>query len=206
MQLFLNNNSLEQVSSSKHLGLLFTEDLRWSEHIDAIVKKANSKIGLLYRTKERIQRKDKINIYRTIIRPALEYGNVIYDNCTICESDKIECVQKCTARVCTGAMKRTEYKNLQTELGWNSLKSRRSVAKGCLTYKILNSQTPEFLRQNFKTSRTPERSLRMKNRLLPIKCRLSSYSKSFFPDQSLFWNKLSSNLVNKGVGGPNFLL
>ena len=94
-------------------------------------------------------------------------------------------------------MKRTEYKNLQTELGWNSLKSRRYVAKGCLTFKIMNGLTPNFLKQNFQESHPSERLLRNKTRLLQKKCRLTSYSKSFFPNQTSFWNKLSTNLINK---------
>ena len=194
LHLFLNKIPLEQVKCSKHLGIHFTDDLRWSDHIDKIVKKANSKIGCLYRSKEKFLRRDKINIYCSIIRPALEYGSVIYDNCSLLDSNKIEGVQKFAARVCTGALKRTEYIKLQNELGWISLKSRRRIYKGILTYKILNNLTPTFLKTNFKFQNILIRTLRTTNRLIQPKCRLNSYSSSLFPSQTTFWNNLPNNL------------
>ena len=39
LRLLLNNSPLEQVKCSKHLGILFSEDLRWSDHINFLAKK-----------------------------------------------------------------------------------------------------------------------------------------------------------------------
>ena len=45
----LQSSSLEQVESIKYLGLLFSSDLSWAQHIDAICAKAKKVIGLCYR-------------------------------------------------------------------------------------------------------------------------------------------------------------
>ena len=47
------------------------------------------------------------NLYKTIIKPVLEYGSVVYDNLTKQEAQKLEAVQRAVAVVCTGANIRT---------------------------------------------------------------------------------------------------
>ena len=46
-ELFFGDCTLEYVSQHKHLGVLLSSNLGWSDHIDNIVKKAYKKIGLL---------------------------------------------------------------------------------------------------------------------------------------------------------------
>ena len=50
-QMFLQGCQLEFVSSHKHLGLLFSDDLKWSMYIDNIVNHAYKKIGLINKLK-----------------------------------------------------------------------------------------------------------------------------------------------------------
>ena len=45
----LNKTILKQVSNNPYLGVLFSEDIKWTEHISKIVKKANSTVGFLRR-------------------------------------------------------------------------------------------------------------------------------------------------------------
>jgi len=109
LNIYLDEKKIEKVASYKHLGVIFSEDFKWTNHIDSVVKKAKMKIGTLFRTKDTIFRRDKMKPYTQMIRPALEYGSVIYDNCSVLDSMKLESVQKYAALVCTGAMKQTNY-------------------------------------------------------------------------------------------------
>ncbi len=43
----INNESLGQVSVTKYLGTYIDENLHWDHHIDTLVKKISSKIGIL---------------------------------------------------------------------------------------------------------------------------------------------------------------
>ena len=56
-----------------------------------------------------------------MIRPKLEYGCIIYDNCTSGEAELLESVQLDAARVCTGALWNTSKYKLLEELGWATL-------------------------------------------------------------------------------------
>jgi hypothetical protein len=50
----------------------------------------------------------------------LEYGSVVWDNCTREQSDLIESVQYESARIVTGLRKGTSRVKLYGELGWDS--------------------------------------------------------------------------------------
>ena len=76
-------------------------------------------------------------MYLNIIRPAIEYGSVIYDCCTIGDSMRIEQLQRKAAIICLGAMKRTETNKLIDALKWDSLSNRRNLAKLSLFYTIV---------------------------------------------------------------------
>ena len=190
LNIFLNSNKIEEVPYYKHLGITFSNDFKWTKHIDEIVKRANMKIGALLRIQDSLLRKDKSKIYTTMIRPALEYGGVIYDNCSLVDSMKIESVQKFAGRVCTGALKLTNYNKLCHDLKWQSLKSRRTVAKAILTHKIINKLAPSYLESNFCRKQCLVPGLRNSATLVYPRCRLSPYANSFFPSQTKFWNLL----------------
>ena len=51
-------------------------------------------------------------LYKTTIRPVLDYGDIIYDPCLKSESEAIEKFQRKAALVCTGAFRITSYDRL----------------------------------------------------------------------------------------------
>ncbi len=71
------------------------------------MKKHKKRLNLLKGLKFKIDRAALINLYKALIRPVLEYADVLWDNCTLRECDLIESIQYESARVITGAMKGT---------------------------------------------------------------------------------------------------
>jgi hypothetical protein len=56
-------------------------------------------------------------LYIGFIRPILEYGGIVWDNCSIHEYDLLESVQLEAACIITGLRKGTSHAKLYTELG-----------------------------------------------------------------------------------------
>ena len=54
----------------------------------------------------------------------MEYGDVIWDNCTEGEASLLEGIQYKSARVVTGAIKGTNARALMNELVWESLSTK----------------------------------------------------------------------------------
>ena len=87
--------------------------------------------------KFRINRAALDNLYKALIRPILEYADVLWDNCSLSECDLIESIQYESARVVTGAMKGTSRSRLLEELSWEDMKTRRSMLNLFYITKLL---------------------------------------------------------------------
>ena len=57
------------------------------------------------------------NIYLSFIRPVLEYADIVWDNCTLHESNVLESVQVETGRIITGLRIDSSKAKLYEELG-----------------------------------------------------------------------------------------
>ena len=80
--LYINNEKLQKVRQHKQLGIIFNDRMTWEHHINENCKKAMNRLTALKRIGSKIPRKSKFTIYIAFIRPILEFGSQLYDNCT----------------------------------------------------------------------------------------------------------------------------
>ena len=66
----------------------------------------------------------------------MEYGDIIWYNCTEGEASLLESIQCEFARVVTGAIKGTSARALMNELAWKSLSTRRKMHKLFYMFKV----------------------------------------------------------------------
>ena len=190
--LFMNNSKLRQVESHKHLGLTLSQSFTWDMHIINACNKANIRIGILKRLSRTLSRRSKETVYLSFIRPILEYGSVIYDGCTQKLNNLLEGVQRQAALACTGAYVKTSHSALLTELGWDTLVTRREYQKLCYLYKMTHGLVPNYLSNLVPplVSQTTNYNLRNANNLIVPRCRTVSYLRSFLPSTIRLWNGL----------------
>ena len=67
-----------QVDYHKHLGFILDSKMSYSKHIDGKIGKANQGIGVIKRLYNYLPRKALLQIYKSFIRPHLDYCDVIY--------------------------------------------------------------------------------------------------------------------------------
>ena len=109
---FFNNLPINRKSTQKHLGLLLDEKLNFSEHINEKLKKVTKSINLLRKLNLTLPCSSLLIIYKSFIRPHLEYGDIVYDlqnNSSL--SEKIESLQYNAALAITSAIKGSSKKN-----------------------------------------------------------------------------------------------
>ena len=87
--IYMQNQQITEVESHKHLGIYFSNDCTWYHHLKYIVDKAWTRINIMRKLKFKLDRKSLEKIYLTFIRPLLEYGDVLWDNCSQYEKDKL---------------------------------------------------------------------------------------------------------------------
>ena len=86
--------------------------------------------------KHSLCREALIKIYMSFIRPILEYGDIIWDNCSERDAALLEDVEVTAARIITGIIINSSRTILYNEIGWDALSVRRKVHKIILFYKI----------------------------------------------------------------------
>ena len=87
-----------------------------------------------------------LSIYKSFIRPHLDYGDIVFDqptNDSFCK--KLENIQYNAALAITGAIKGTSQAKLYKEFGLESLKLRRKLKCLCTFYKIKTTGLPSYL-------------------------------------------------------------
>ena len=114
----MNNVSINEVSSHKHLGVFLSNDGTWHEHINYITSKAWIRLNVMRKLKFIFDRKSLEIIYTSFIRPILEYADVVWDNCTQYEINALEKTQIEAARIATGTTKLVSLDKLYQETGW----------------------------------------------------------------------------------------
>ena len=141
-----------------------------------------------------LSRNSLLAIYKTFVRPILDYADIIYDKPpTESFKDKLEMVQYSAALVITGAFKGTSLDRIYRELGLESLTERTWSRKIFFFYKILNGLLPVYLHSYISycgeaVYRT--RSANQKN-LRQFSTRSKIFESSFFPYCIKEWNNLS---------------
>ena len=106
--IYFNNVQVQRANQQKHLGIILDKKLNLKSHIDKILTKGSKCIAVIKRLRNFLPRKSLITIYKAIIRPHLDYGDIVYDqpnNATFCQ--KIKSFQYKAALAITGAIQGT---------------------------------------------------------------------------------------------------
>ena len=104
--LHFNSTNVQVADSQKHLRLVLDSKLNLNEHIESKITKSNKIIGLMKKLSQFLSREILLTIYKSFVRPNLDYADIIYDK-PLNESfkKKIESAQYEAALIITGAIK-----------------------------------------------------------------------------------------------------
>ena len=189
--LYFNNLVIETVSSHKQLGIILDAKLDWSEHIEDICSRSLQRINAWKGLQFKLSRKHLETCLTLFVLPILDYGDILYDNCSEANKEDLEAVHIAAARVVTGAKRYTSHQLLYNDTGWTPLRQRREAHKLLKIYDIIHNHTPAYLKSilprnlGASTHRTRGASA---NNFIPYRCKTELLRKSFFPSSlNLFY-------------------
>ena len=123
------------------MGLVLDNRLTFKKNIKDKLNKAYFAAGKIERRRDILPCDSLVTIYKSFIRPHLDYWDVIYDQPNNDSfSDKIEQLQYKACLAITGAIEGTPRECLYNKVGLESLSSRRWCGKLCAIYKLLSTQ------------------------------------------------------------------
>ena len=193
-----DDKPLQSVTTHKHLGLILSDNLKWTTHIDSIIQSVAKFADVMTKLKYKLDRKTLENIYISYVRPKLEYASVIWDDCSEHCATKLENIQLLFGRIITGAKRGTSHKLLYKELSWRTLSERRTIAKFKFVHKLYHNTAPDYLLQLLPVPSGTNVSygLRYGNNIRQFPVRTEQFKKSLLPDCIRKWNQLSLPLRN----------
>jgi len=93
---------LELINISTYLGLNFYTDLSWSQHVGLVCKKTRKLLGMLYRNFYQFTSSHiLVKLYKSLIRPHIEYTCSVWDPHLKKDIQALENVQKFALRICS---------------------------------------------------------------------------------------------------------
>ena len=129
---------LKEVTHEKYLGVLISNDLSWTSHIQKVSTTANQKLGFLKRNLKGCPKDLKKLAYITTVRTSLEYAAIIWDPHQQNHKAQLEMTQRKAARwVQNNYSRRASVTNMLTNLRLEPLEERRRIARLTFMYKIL---------------------------------------------------------------------
>ena len=144
--LSFNNNAATQSVIQKRSGMFLDTKLDFQGHLKSILNKVNKTVGLLCKLHNILPRLPLLTIYKSFIRPHLDYGDIIYDQAyNVSFHQKLESIQYNLGLPITGAIRRTSTGKLYNELGLGTFEKRRWYRKICYFYEVYKSHSPKYL-------------------------------------------------------------
>jgi len=139
-QYTMNNKPLQAATEECDLGVLFERDLKFSKHISTKINKANSILALIKRSFEFMDKYLFLKLYTALVRPHVEFANVIWYPYLKKDIISIEKVQKRATKLVPN-LRNSSYEERLKELKLPSLAHRRIRGDAIQTFKIVkNSQ------------------------------------------------------------------
>ena len=188
--LLYNNVMLEEVNEHKHLGIILNDKLKWSDHINSVIESIKKLTDVFRHLKYKLDRKTLESIYLTFVRPKLEYGSILFDDCTEQDKIRLENVQLNFARTISGAKKGTSHEAIYKKTTLPKLDERRKKQQLKFIHRIVHNNAPPYLNNLLPEPNENNYNLRNNHEQKQFKFKTARFQKSLLPDCVSKWNEL----------------
>ena len=142
LEIQLRGTIIQQVQSYKYLGVVISDTLSWSHHIDLVRGRVAKGIGLLHRLSWFLPRQALSTMYNAYILPHSTYADAVWGTCTQAQSRGLEHLQNYAACIILHRRVSASATNMRRKLHWpmhTGFQMGREWSYGCVP-KCLWSQ------------------------------------------------------------------
>ena len=120
----MNGVRLETVEEEKDLGVIIRSDLKASSQCTQAYLKANRMLGVMNRTIQYKSREVMLSLYKTLVRPLLEFSTAAWSPHYVKDRVQLERIQRRFTRMIP-ELKEMTYEKRLAQLGLWTLKERK---------------------------------------------------------------------------------
>lgn len=190
----MDGQSLEQVTEEKDLGIIVTDNLKCGRQVAEAAKKANRILGVINRSIIHKDKKIILQLYKSLVRPHLEYAIQAWNPHLQKDILLLEKVQRRATKMIL-SLKYLPYEQRLTKLNLTTLDDRRLRGDLIETFKLLNGYE-DIDPNKFFTRNRQERTRGHRLKLFAPYARLDCRKYNFNVRVVKHWNKLSEEAVN----------
>jgi hypothetical protein len=190
-----SKTKIEEVELEKDLGIYIRNDLKVSTQCVNAAGKARSVIAMIKRNFRRLDNEDFLMIYKTYIRPHVEYCIQVWSPHLKKDIQCLEKVQRSATRLVPSLRKLT-YEERLRRLGLTTLEKRRQRGDLIEAFKIMTGKEQVDSEQFFQKSNTGHNLRGHSMKIVMKRCRTDT--RKFFFSQRVVqhWNGLPQQVVD----------
>ena len=189
----ISEHSLEATGQEKDLGVMIDPTLKFHVHTSAATKKANQILGLVKKTYTTRDATSISTLYKSMVRPHLEYGNTIWGPFYVGDAKSVEAVQRRATKLIP-ELRNLPYESRLKALNLPSLVYRRKRGDMIQVYKIMNGMVRVNKDDFFDPSRIEQirgHNQRIAKNKATKNVRINSFSQRVIND----WNSLPVKVI-----------
>ena len=201
LNITINNESIQNVTNQKILGVNVDNHLEWNLQIKDVCCRINSKLYMFKMISPYISQDMKLLFYNAYILPIFDYCFTIWGTCNLAQLYKLSKLQKRAARIILNESFKAPSRFMFDQLSWLPLSQRFKYQIGILVYKALNNVGPFYFCNLVRMSGNDKYNLRsVSNRNLANSKPNTSYlTRTFGYIGMNVWNNLPSEIRKKST-------
>ena len=150
IKLLIDNQTIEEVRSTKFLGVIIDKKITWKDHINYVAGKVSRAIGMMVKAKKYLRKEALLTLYYSFVYPYLTYCNHIWGATYISNLKKLIKLQNRIVRVIFNAKYRENADPLYKALGILKLVDINRYLIGRFMFRYCNGSLPQLFNSFFE--------------------------------------------------------
>ena len=143
--LVINNRPIDREVSVKNLGIIFNENMSFSNHVNKMISKSMGKLKHAFRFKNFLSQEAKIIVVEFYILSNLNYGNILFQNISSTLKSKLQKLQNWCIRFIFRLKKIDHISPYFKKLKLLNIEQRREVHSLTQMHKLKKKVGPDYL-------------------------------------------------------------
>jgi ribonuclease P/MRP protein subunit RPP40 len=183
----MNGKDLEEISEERDLGVIVQQDLKWRKQCSKSVSTANRILGMIKRSFCYLSKDVLLKLYKSLVRPHLEYCVQAWRPYLKKDIELIEGVQRRATKLIK-SLKDETYENRLKKLHLTSMETRRLRGDLIEVFKMFKGMDNLDVHKFFQLTNAPTRGHSLK--LVKHGCNLDAERVHCFTGYSSSWKDL----------------
>ena len=184
--LYMNGIPLDYVTTYKYLGITADQTLSFNPNLNQIIKAVSYKLSLLGKIKRYISTEAAVQVYKSMIIPYFDYGDVLYHCSSVKLLDKLQSLQNRGLKICFGQGIGLTIEEMHIRSNMSFLQQRR--VQHVYTFMYKQQTNHEILDVRNIRTRAHDASL-----YITIRPMCAKYKQNVFYYGARLWNLLPVN-------------